>query len=347
VKTETLSVSVVNPVLNHLNNLGINCDAYLNECNIPQTLLDEPDNRLSLIDADNLLNTIAKKTGRYDLGLVAGAHIEARSYNLLQHLFLCSPTLKDALTYMEQYFILFSDETPPKVTRLVDGRTKVSFPPSADLSEQARIRQDYTLSSFCYWLKLLCGREFALSAVDCAMPAPAYASKYIEILKTPVKFNCSISSLYFPSLWMDKTLLHSNSHIRSMIEQEVKQLANKLGGCISQSDRIMQALKQGKIFHNATQNEVASLFHISSRTLNRRLQQESTSLKIILTQARIETAKSLLKEPNISIEQIALNIGFSGRRTLDRIFIKHLGESPAQFRSKQKNTHFERELEPS
>jgi len=34
-----------------------------------------------------------------------------------------------------------------------------------------------------------------------------------------------------------------------------------------------------------------------------------------------------------SIEQIAMKIGFSGRRTLDRIFIKYVGMSPAQYRN--------------
>lgn len=337
-KTETLSVSVVNPVLNHLHNLGIDCQPYLTSCNISYQLFSEPDNRLSLDDTDRLFNTLARGTGRDDIGLVAGANIEARSYNLLQHLFLCSATLKEALTYMEQYFILFSDETPPQVSQLADGRVRVRFPQSADLDESARIRQDYTLASFCYWLKLLCGRDFKISSIEVAMQAPEYAHRYLEVLKSPVKFNSELSCIYFPSMWLEKKLHHTNLHIRSMIEQEVKQLADKLGGRISQGERIKQALKQGKIFHSATQNEVASLFHISSRTLNRRLQQENTSLKIILTQARIEAAKDMLKKPNMSIEQIALNIGFSGRRTLDRIFIKHLGESPAQFRSKQQVT---------
>ena len=83
---------------------------------------------------------------------------------------------------------------------------------------------------------------------------------------------------------------------------------------------------------NANQQEVANYFHISARTLNRHLHRENTSLKQIVTQVRLETAKQLLISTDDSIEQIALQIGLSGRRTLDRIFIKEVNQSPAQFR---------------
>jgi transcriptional regulator GlxA family with amidase domain len=103
------------------------------------------------------------------------------------------------------------------------------------------------------------------------------------------------------------------------------------------AERIRKALMQDKIRLNANQQEVANYFHISARTLNRHLHRENTSLKQIVTQVRLETAKQMLIASEDSIEQIALQIGLSGRRTLDRIFIKEVNQSPAQFR--QNNRH--------
>jgi transcriptional regulator GlxA family with amidase domain len=51
----------------------------------------------------------------------------------------------------------------------------------------------------------------------------------------------------------------------------------------------------------------------------------------------VKKAKILLLESDLNIEQIALQLGLSGRRTLDRIFIKQTKDSPAQYRNKQKN----------
>jgi transcriptional regulator GlxA family with amidase domain len=50
----------------------------------------------------------------------------------------------------------------------------------------------------------------------------------------------------------------------------------------------------------------------------------------------VQKAKQLLLESDLNIEQIALQLGLSGRRTLDRIFIKQTQDSPAQYRNKQK-----------
>lgn len=113
----------------------------------------------------------------------------------------------------------------------------------------------------------------------------------------------------------------------------LKSNSKKLTRSGSLADRIKRALDQEKISLKANQQLVAEHFHISARTLNRHLQKENTSLKQIVTECRIEKAKVLLKG-NMSIEQIAQKLGLSGRRTLDRIFIKHTNSSPAQYRAK-------------
>jgi AraC-like DNA-binding protein len=122
-----------------------------------------------------------------------------------------------------------------------------------------------------------------------------------------------------------------------MMKREVEEQYRKLARSGSLAERIRKALTQEKVRLNANQQEVAGYFHISARTLNRHLHREDTSLKQIVTQIRLEMAKLMLTSTDDAIEQIALNIGLSGRRTLDRIFIKEVNLSPAQYR--QKNRH--------
>ena len=278
---------------------------------------------------------MAEVSGKWDLGLSAGASLEARSYNLLQHLLQCCSTLSEALVYLNRYYILFSDEAPPIFSRKGDGSVKISFPIAKDMESRSQIRLDLVLMITCQWLRQICGREFKLTQLLLPFKAPSYESSYERWLHTPVRFNCQEASVVFPALWLDKQLHQANPHIMNMIKTEVKNLAEKINNRALLSDRIRQALTQNRIEFSATQREVAELFHISSRTLNRHLQQEGTSLKSILTQSRIEEAKSMLLDNKQSIEQIAMKIGFSGRRTLDRIFIKYVGMSPAQYRSKR------------
>jgi len=335
VKSDCLSVSLLNPLISHVKTMGFDPSAIISQVEIEPRLLVDPDNRIPLDKVDRVLSGLVKVTGKADLGLATGASLEARSYNLLQHLLLCCSTLSEALTYLNRYYILFSDEAPPIFGRKGDGSVKVSFPLHGEIDESSRIRHDYILSLLCHWLRLLCGRDFKLTQVLLPFSAPSHEAAYQRWLHAPVRFNCQEVSVVFPAFWLDKQLHQSNPHIMNMIKSEVKNLAEKINNRALLSDRIRQALQQNRIEFSATQREVAELFHISSRTLNRHLQQEGTSLKSILTQSRIEEAKKMLVENKFSIEQIAMKIGFSGRRTLDRIFIKYVGMSPAQFRSKR------------
>lgn len=334
-KSDCLSISLVNPVISHVKALGFDPVAAISKAGIDTPLLADPDNRLAIEKADALFIGLSKLTGKTDLGLSAGGSLEARSYNLLQHLMLCSPTLNEALTYLNRYYVLFSDDAPPIFGRKGDGSAKIVFPMMYSLNEQHRVRIDLMISALCHWLRLICGRDFKLNQVILPFTPPAYEAAYERWLHTPVRFNGQEVALVFPAFWLDKQLHQANPHIMNMIKTEVKNLAEKINNRALLSDRIRQALLQQRIEFSATQREVADMFHISSRTLNRHLQQEGTSLKTILTNSRIEAAKRLLAENKYSIEQIAMKIGFSGRRTLDRIFIKYVGMSPAHYRSQQ------------
>ncbi len=333
--SDCISVSLINPIISHVKSMGFDTKTAIAEAHIDAKVLADPDNRVPAAKVDDLFNLLAGLSGKCDIGLSAGASLEARSYNLLQHLLLCCSTLSEALVYLNRYYILFSDEAPPIFSRKGDGSVKISFPITQEMNETNQIRIDLILTITCQWLRQICGREFKLTQLLLPFKAPSYEASYARWLHTPVRFNCQEVSAVFPAFWLDKQLHQANPHIMNMIKTEVKNLAEKINNRALLSDRIRQALVQNRIEFSATQREVAELFHISSRTLNRHLQQEGTSLKSILTHSRIEEAKGMLFDNKQSIEQIAMKIGFSGRRTLDRIFIKYVGMSPAQYRSKR------------
>jgi len=99
------------------------------------------------------------------------------------------------------------------------------------------------------------------------------------------------------------------------------------------AERVRRGLDNGSIALNATQDQVSSVLIMSTRTLNRRLHSEGTSLKTIITQARLEKSRALLATTTLSVEVIAKMLGLSGGRTLAQIFIRKTGESPSQYRN--------------
>jgi len=304
-------------------------------------LLKDPDARINQDDADTLISNLIRKSNSDNLCVTASQQTVSQSSCQLQHLFLCSSTLREALYYLEKYALLLSDGLEINVTRTRDNIIKVKFPVSDNsFLSQERHRLELLIGTLSGWMKQLCGPELQFTDIELPFPQPTYAAEYSQQWKSRIHYNCDDCSIQFQARWLDHGLHNTNPHILNMIKRDVEDHYKKLTRTGSLSDRIRKAIDQNKLSLKANQQVVSEHFHISARTLNRHLQKEGTSLKQIITECRVNKAKLLLVESNDSIEQIALQLGLSGRRTLDRIFIKQTDDSPAQYRSKNRHrTH--------
>lgn len=301
--------------------------------------LRDPDSRVNAEDADQLISQLIRTSNDESLCVQPAHKFNAHSSCQLQHLFLCCNTLREALYYLEKFSPLLSDQLEVQVTRTRDNTIKVKLPVSDNFIVAAeRRRTELVISTLLNWLRQLCGSELQISTITLPFPATQYSYQYERAWKTSVEFNNEECTIQFHSKWLDEGLHNTNPHILKMMKREVEEQYRKLARSGSLAERIRKALIQNKVRLNANQQEVADYFHISARTLNRHLHKENTSLKQIVTDVRIETAKRLLISSDDSIEQIALHIGLSGRRTLDRIFIKEINQSPAQYRQSHKST---------
>lgn len=78
---------------------------------------------------------------------------------------------------------------------------------------------------------------------------------------------------------------------------------------------------------------VAQAFHVSSRTLLRRVKAETGESPLTLLQhARVDRAKQLLSTTTHSIARITEEVGYSDVATFSRLFARRVGETPARFR---------------
>lgn len=299
--------------------------------------LKDPDSRVNTHDADQLVSELISNTHDESLCVQPAHKFNAHSSCQLQHLFLCCNTLREALYYLEKFSPLLGDQLEVQVTRTRDNIIKVKLPVNENFIVAAeRRRSEMVISTLLSWLRQLCGAELQITSVQLPFPATQYSSQYQRAWKAETEFNCDECNIQFHGKWLDEGLHKTNPHILKMMKREVEEQYRKLARSGSLAERIRKALTQNKVRLNANQQEVADYFHISARTLNRHLHKEETSLKQIITDVRIDTAKRLLVNSDDSIEQIALYIGLSGRRTLDRIFIKEINQSPAQYRQNQR-----------
>ena len=78
---------------------------------------------------------------------------------------------------------------------------------------------------------------------------------------------------------------------------------------------------------------LAQAFHVSARTLLRRIKAETGQTPLALLQAaRVEKARQLLTGTTWSVARITEEVGYTDVATFSRLFASRVGETPARYR---------------
>lgn len=81
-----------------------------------------------------------------------------------------------------------------------------------------------------------------------------------------------------------------------------------------------------------TQEQIAEHYHLTIRTLIRRLKAEQTSYQMLLDEVRKELACWYLQNTELNIEQIADCLGYKDTSNFSRVFRRWIGCMPSEFR---------------
>ncbi len=89
----------------------------------------------------------------------------------------------------------------------------------------------------------------------------------------------------------------------------------------------------GRLTESYDLERLALAFHVSTRTLLRRVKaQTGDSPLALLQQARVDKAKQLLNDSSWSIAQITEAVSYADVPTFSRMFARRVGETPARYR---------------
>lgn len=80
--------------------------------------------------------------------------------------------------------------------------------------------------------------------------------------------------------------------------------------------------------------ELAAALTMTSRTLQRRLQHDQTSIRDLIAQTRIEVACEMLCNTNVAIQDVAEVVGFAQPASFTRAFVAATGQTPLGYRKR-------------
>lgn len=101
------------------------------------------------------------------------------------------------------------------------------------------------------------------------------------------------------------------------------------------TEKVKWILKRNLMGGRPDMEAVAKELSVSERTLQRRLMNEGTGFKELLTQTRHEQAKMYLADPSLEIKEVAFLVGYEDQNSFYRAFRLWEGDTPSHWRSER------------
>src|SRR5262249_51637173 len=127
-------------------------------------------------------------------------------------------------------------------------------------------------------------------------------------------------------------LLRADAALQAILEAQVMAVIEKLPRGEATTDAVRRYLAGGLGDGQPTLEQIAPRLHMSPRTLHRRLEEEGTSFRQVLSEVRRELAARHLSEGRLAIGEIAFLLGFSEPSAFHRAFKRWTGHAPLAWR---------------
>ncbi|HNJ85490.1 MAG TPA: AraC family transcriptional regulator [Agitococcus sp.] len=279
----------------------------------------------------DLLERISVAVNDTALGLAIGKRIAPRHVGVLGYLVLSCQNLGEALNRFARYQRLVYDVNPFSVhvdERGMELRWGVEYGKPGALIDETSIA---ALTSF---LHILTSQPLHPTYVSFVNPKPQNLQIYLDYFQCPVDFDKEFTCVRLPLEYLSTPLLHSDQTLLDLLSQQAEALLGVLPKADVFEEKLKNVIVQSLHEGEPTLPVVASYLALSSRTLQRRLQERGLVFQDILENTRRELAIRYLQDKTLSLTDIALLLGYSEQSAFNRAFKRWYNEPPKSYRTR-------------
>ena len=309
---------------------GFNIEPIFRRLGIETDLIHLEEARVAPEVLDEIMDRCVAQSKTQYFPFVLGETFAFEYLSDLETFITTSRNLREA----SRVFVWMREFVNPLMDVRLEERTEDASLINADPPD-VQLKRYYSESMFAGIMKfarMLLGEDPGFARVCFRDPRPEAPIDYEGFFRMPVVFGQPRNEIIFPRKLLDRPLkgdfpaLHRQAEFR--IEQKMVQPASK-GGI---SAAVLGAFATDARMLGAGVEAIAAVLKIHPRTLQRRLQDESTSFFELQDRARYQAAVEALNKGAADLESLSEQLGFSDRRSFTRAFKRWSGLSPSTFR---------------
>jgi AraC-like DNA-binding protein len=316
-----------------LEELGVRASAVLRRAGLPQGYVNQPRVLLNTEELFALWRAMGEVSTNPAIGLLLGTENKTERLNPVSLAALSTENFGAAVGQMARYKQL----TCPEEIRQEKDDEEWSIHFRWLLAEEV---EPTVLIECCFaWVlsiaRLGTGTRLSPLRVEFVQPRP-HVKTIERHFGCPVVCGTPRNAIVFRPADAQRPFVTRNAELLAMLAPQFEEELKRENGEENFLERVRIAIQQKLTGRRPTIEDIANTLHVSSRTLQRRLQDEGSCFQRVLEEARHQLARHYLNNSVLELNEAAYLLGYEDGNSFVRAFRSWEGVPPARWRERQR-----------
>jgi len=316
-----------------LEELGVRASAVLRRAGLPSGFIDQPRVLLNTEELFALWRAVGEVSTNPAIGLLLGTETKTERFNPNALAALSSENFGAAVAQLARYKQLTCPEEILQETDDEEWRIQFRWLLADEVEPPV-------LNECCFaWVLSIArhGTGTRLSPLRVEFVQPRAHVKTIERhVGCPVVCGAARNAMVFRAADAQRPFVTRNAELLGMLAPQFEEELKQESGEENFIERVRVAIQQKLTGRRPTIEDIADALHISSRTIQRRLQDEGSSFQRVLEEARRQLARHYLNNSLLELNETAYLLGYNDSNSFVRAFRTWEGVPPARWREEQR-----------
>lgn len=306
-----------------IRSLGGDPGAVFRAVKIDERALAKSDGVLPITIRGKLVARATQETGCEHFGLLLGAKSGIRELGTAGQLMLKPSSVGLALDVFAELWLRHNPSGVVFVGRSGDQATLGYAVLDGNIPGMPQL-QDTAMALALNFMCDMLGADWRPTGVNLMRHEPRDPALYAQFFGANCRFNATRSELIFPATTLDFQLNNRNAKGADLAQHPL-------------DDRDWSSYVQRLTYRlllqgDCSQKQVAAALGVSNRTLVRKLANCRVSYQQLIEGARFSASRTLMRETNLPISEIAVALGYNEVSSFTRAFRRWSGMAPSQWR---------------
>ena len=310
---------------------GLALEELCRAAGIDRALLDQQDAVMMFEPMCQMMDMAMKLTNDPFLGLHTGELSTPVTLGLVGQLMETSPDLMTAFMNTSKYLSAVTG-VYEYVAEVVGEEFRFYADPVEvwhNMSpETARMSVEMTYSGLLHIIRLLSSRVLYPVRIEMRYARPRDTSEYERVFKVMPQFNAPRNCMIFNQKSLQLPVIGHNPTVNQILKELLEKEIDKTRREVSFSNEVRRLILVKFDTTLPQLTDLVQYFNTTPRTIQRKLKEEGQSFQQIADSVKKELAINLLKNPALTVNEVAYRLGYAEPSVFRRAFKKWTGVNP-------------------